>query len=144
MNSFVTRLFFIVLISNTFTLEAQQLNLKTCDSLTTQKAANACVFKAYNKSQKQLKIAFDSFIAKLDKKIKSKDAHIVKRTKALKLFLKDAQVHWTLTRDYNAQARSSFVLSPLEADYTYYKSKTLESIDRIKYFQSLADSLKLN
>jgi uncharacterized protein YecT (DUF1311 family) len=143
MNSLVIRLFLIVFITNIYSLKAQQLNLKTCDSLTTQKAINACVFKAYNKSQIQLKKAFNIFIAKLDKKAKSKDTHIAKRTKDLKLFLKDAQVHWTLTRDYNAQARSSFELSPLKADYTYYKSKTLESLDRIKYFETLADSLKL-
>ncbi len=144
MNSLVIRLLLIVFITNSHSLKAQQFDVKVCDSLTTQKLANACVFKAYNKSQTQLKTAFDSFIAKLDKKIKSDNTNIAKKTQALKLFLKDAQVHWTLTRDYNAQARSSFELSPLKADYAYYKSKTLESIERIKYFESMADSLKLN
>jgi len=32
-------------------------------------------------------------------------------------------MHWRLTRDYNAQAKSSFELIPLKADYAYYKSK---------------------
>ena len=126
-----------------FYTQAQQLNIKSCDSLSTQKEINACVFKIYNTSQSQLEKTYHLFLKKLEHKIKYEVPKQSQKSKNLKQFLKESQMHWRLTRDYNAQAKSSFELIPLKADYAYYKSKTLESLNRIQYFEKLADSLKL-
>jgi uncharacterized protein YecT (DUF1311 family) len=143
MHIFLIRLSLLGIFLGFYTVQSQKLNIKSCDSLPTQKAINACVFKVYNASQTNLNKAYTLFLKKLDNKIKTKDAFVSKKNKSLKLFLKESQMHWILARDYNAQAKSSFELSPLKADYAFYKSKTLESINRIKYLTRLADSLNL-
>ena len=143
MQVFLIKLSILSVFLGFYTVQSQNLNIKACDSLPTQKEINACVFKAYNSSQVDLNKSYNSFLKKLDKKIKNKNVIISKKNKSLKLFLKEAQMHWILTRDYNAQAKSSYELSPLKADYAFYKSKTLESLNRIKYLSRLADSLNL-
>lgn len=143
MHIFLIRLSLLSIFLGFYSVQAQNLNINSCDSLPTQKEINACVFKVYNVSQDDLKKSYNFFLKKLDNKIKKEDKIIATKSKSLKLFLKESQMHWILTRDYNAQAKSSFELSPLKADYAFYKSKTLESIDRIKYLTRLADSLNL-
>jgi len=143
MHIFLIRLSLLSIFLGFYTVQSQNLNIKSCDSLPTQKEINACVFKVYNSSQTDLNKAYKLFLKKLDNKIKTKDKLLAEKSKSLKLFLKEAQMHWILARDYNAQAKSSFELSPLKADYAFYKSKTLESLNRIEYLSRLADSLNL-
>lgn len=143
MHLFLKRLSLLSIFLGFYSVQSQNLNIKSCDSLPTQKEINSCVFKVYNSSQADLKKSYNAFLKKLDNKIKTKDKILAKKSKSLKLFFKEAQMHWLLTRDYNAQAKSSFELSPLKADYAFYKSKTLESINRIEYLSRLADSLNL-
>lgn len=132
---------FIFLYFNS--LSAQSTNLVACDTLSTQKDINACVFEVYNNSQEQLNKTYKSFIKSLDKKIKTSDAKRVEKAKVLKQFYKDAQVYWTLTRNYNAQVHASYELTTLLKEYAFYISKTKESLERIDYLILLSDSLKL-
>jgi len=143
MYKFLIKLSVLSIFLGFYTVQSQNLNIKSCDSLPSQKEINTCVFKVYNASQTDLNKAYKLFLKKLDNKIKTKDKLLAEKSKSLKLFLKEAQMQWLLTRDYNAQAKSSFELSPLKADYAFYKSKTLESLNRIKYLSRLADSLNL-
>jgi len=134
--------FFIFLLSFKIT-SAQQLSLKACDSIPSLKIKNACIFKVYNQSQKLLNKSYKSLLNKLDKKINASKLVDKKKMISLKQFFKDSQINWLLTRDYNAKTHAAYKLTTLQAENAFYYSKTSESIDRLIFFKTFADSLNI-
>ena len=142
--NFIKYLGLLIFLMRFNLLQSQNINLATCDTLQTQKAKNDCVFKVYSASQVKLEKSYKIILGKLDAKIKKLKPDNRLKTTSLKQFLKDNQVQWLLTRDYNAKVHASYQLTTLQAEYAFYASKSKESLDRIAYFKIVADSLNLN
>ncbi|MCF6213719.1 MAG: DUF1311 domain-containing protein [Flavobacteriaceae bacterium] len=123
--------------------QSQNLNLAACDTLQLQKSKNECVFDVYGDSQDLLNKSYKVLLGKLDTKIKSLKPEARIKTASLKQFLKDNQVQWLLTRNYNAKVHASYQLTTSLSDYAFYYSKAKESFERIIYFKTVADSLNL-
>jgi len=122
---------------------AQNTNIKACDTIASIKVKNDCIFKVYNQSEKLLDLKYKYLLHKLDKKIKAFKLKKKKNFTSLKQFIKDSQIQWLLTRDYNAKTHAGYELTPLQADYAFYKSKASDSFNRISFFKSLLDSLNI-
>ena len=135
-------LFLCCFISYHFT-SAQILDLTACDTIANLKTKNACIFKVYEQSQTDLTKTYNALLGKLDKKIKISKPNEQIKVNSLKLFLKEAQTQWVLTRDFNAKVHASYELTTLLAENAFYRSKASESINRNAFLKSLSDSLNI-
>lgn len=123
---------------------SQNINLDSCDTITSIKDKYVCTFKVYNQSQNELDKTFNSLLSKLDKKIKISKVEEQKKVNSLKQFIKDSQNQWILTRDYNAKVHASYQLTTQLAENAFYRSKASDSFNRNAFLKTLIDSLNIN
>lgn len=123
---------------------SQNINLDSCDTITSIKDKYDCTYKVYNQSQNKLDKTYNSLLSKLDKKIKVSKFGEQKKINSLKQFIKDTQTQWILTRDYNAKVHASYQLTTLLSENAFYRSKASESITRNTFLKTLIDSLNIN
>jgi len=144
MNFKNVNLYFILVFIFSFKLvSAQQINIKACDTIQSFKVKNNCIFKVYNQSDKLLNKTFKNLLNKLDKNIRLSKSEKKQKLALLKQFIKDSQIQWLLTRDYNAKTHAGYELTTLQADYAFYKSKANDGLDRVSFLKSLSDSLNI-
>jgi len=136
--------YFILIFLFSFKLaSAQQININACDTIPSFKVKNDCIFKVYNKSEKLLNKTYKNLLNRLDKNIISSKLEKKKKLASLKQFLKDSQIQWLLTRDYNAKTHAGYELTTSQANYAFYKSKANDGLNRVSFLKSLADSLNI-
>jgi len=137
-------LYFLFIFIFSFKLvTAQQINFKSCDSIPSFKVKNNCIFKVYNQSNKLLNKTYNNLLTKLDKNIRLSKLEKKKKLVSLKQFIKDSQMQWILTRDYNAKTHAGYELTTSQAKYAFYKSKTIDGLNRVSFLKSLSDSLHI-
>jgi len=137
-------LYFILIFIFSFKFAtAQQTNIKICDTISSLKAKNDCIFKVYNQSEKLLSKTYKYLLNSFDRNIRSSKLEKKKKLISLKQFVKDSQIQWLLTRDYNAKTHAGYELTTLQADYAFYKSKANDSFNRVSFLKSLSDSLNI-
>ncbi len=137
-------LYFILIFIFSFKLAtAQQINIKACDTIPSSTVKNDCIFKVYSKSEKLLNNTYKNLLNRLDKNIRLSKLEKKKKLASLKQFIKDSQIQWLLTRDYNAKTHAGYELTTLQADYAFYKSKASDGLNRVSFLKSLSDSLNI-
>ncbi len=123
---------------------SQNINLDSCDTITSIKDKYDCTFKVYKQSQNELDKTYNYLLSKLDKKIKISKVEEQKKINSLIQFIKRTQNQWILTSYYNAKVHASYQLTTLLSESAFYRSKASESIIHNAFLKTLIDSLNIN